>query len=91
MLESPVSYWEKMKVTPAIYQITPKSSEENKQARLLLTLFEKQRYGVYLKTQQWFKDKYPQSEYNEVIDFMTADVHLAMWQEEGRLRDYDQA
>nr|BFD68490.1 hypothetical protein HAGR004_35120 [Bdellovibrio sp. HAGR004] len=91
MLETPVSYWEKMKVTPAIYQITPKSSEENKQARLLLTLFEKQRYGVYLKTQQWFKDKYPQSEYNEVIDFMTADVHLAMWQEEGRVKDYDQA
>lgn len=91
MLETPVSYWEKMKITPAIYQISPQSTEENKQARLLLTLFEKQRYGVYLKTQAWFKDKYPKSEYNEVIDFMTADVHLALWQEEGRMKEYDEA
>lgn len=52
---------------------------KNKQARLLLTLFDKQRYSVFLKTQKWFKAKYPKSEYNEVIDFMTADVHFALW------------
>lgn len=91
MLETPVSYWEKMKVTPALYEISPKPTEENKQARLLLTLFEKKRYAVYLKTQAWFKEKYPQSEYNEVIDFMTADVHLALWQEEGRPQNFDEA
>lgn len=91
MLETPVSYWEKMKVTPTIYQVSPKSTEENKQARLLLTLFEKKRYAVYLKTQQWFKDKYPQSEYNEVVDYMTADVNLALWEEQGRAKNYDEA
>ncbi|HWU44231.1 MAG TPA: tetratricopeptide repeat protein, partial [Bdellovibrio sp.] len=68
-----------------------KSTEENKQARLLLTLFEKQRYGVYLKTVQWFREKYPQSEYNEIIDFMTADVHLALSQQSSNTRDYDEA
>lgn len=91
MLETPVSYWEKMKVTPTIYDVRPKSTEENKQARLLLTLFEKKRYAVFLKTQQWFKEKYPQSEYGEVIDYMTADVYLTQWQETGRIQNYDEA
>ncbi|WII72402.1 tetratricopeptide repeat protein [Bdellovibrio sp. 22V] len=91
MLETPVSYWEKLKVTPTIYQISPQQSDENKQARLLLTLFEKQRYGVFLKTREWFQDKYPQSQYNEVVDFMTADVHLALWQDEGKPSHYDEA
>lgn len=91
MLETPVSYWEKLKVTPTLYEISPKPTDENKQARLLLTLFEKQRYSVYLKTQNWFKEKYPESEYNEVIDFMTADVNLALWQESNRSQNYDEA
>lgn len=91
MLETPVAIWEKLKLTPAIYEISPKSDDENKQARLLLTLFEKKRYAVYLKTQKWFKEKYPKSDYNEIIDYMTADVHLAQWQQDGRMQDYEQA
>lgn len=90
-LETPVEAWEKIKVTPTVYEIKPKDTEENKQARLLLTLFEKQRYGVYLKTQEWFKEKYPKSEYSEIIDFMTADVYFALWQDKNRPADYDQA
>ncbi|MDG0815351.1 tetratricopeptide repeat protein [Bdellovibrio svalbardensis] len=91
MLETPVSYWEKLKNTPTIYEISPKPTDENKQARLLLTLFEKQRYAVYLKTVQWFKEKYPTSQYNEVIDFMTADVHLALSQGAEHAKSYEDA
>jgi tetratricopeptide (TPR) repeat protein len=91
MMESPMTYWDKMKVTPALYEIAPQPTEENKQARLLLTLFEKQRYAVFLKTQKWFKEKYPKSQYNEIIDYMTADVHLALWQDEKRTASYDEA
>lgn len=91
MLEAPVSYWEKLKVTPTVYEISPKSSDENKQARLLLTLFEKERYAVFLKTAQWFKEKYPKSEYNEIIDFMTADVYFSLSQNEKNNRSYDEA
>lgn len=91
MLETPVSQWEKMKITPTIYEVTPKDNDENKQARLLLTLFEKKRYGVFLKTRQWFKEKYPKSEYSEIVDYMTADVNLALWQDEGRIQNFDEA
>jgi tetratricopeptide (TPR) repeat protein len=91
MLETPVTYWEKLKVSPTIYEVSPKESDENKQARLLLTLFDKQRYAVYLKTEHWFKDKYPKSDYAEIVDFMTADVYYNMWQDKGNASDYDKA
>ncbi len=91
MLQSPGESWEKIKTAPAVYQITPKESDENKQARLLLTLFEKGRYAVFLKTVDWFKEKYPQSEYNEIVDFMAADAHLTLWKEKNRPSEYDEA
>lgn len=91
MLETPVAQWEKLKITPTIYEITPKGTEENKQARLLLTLFEKERYAVYLKTREWFREKYPKSEYNEIIDFMTGDVNLALYKQSGKMEYFDEA
>lgn len=91
MLETPVNFWEKLKASPTIYEISTKNNDENKQARLLLTLFEKGRYAVYLKTEQWFKEKYPKSEYAEIVDFMTADVYYNLWQEKNNANDYDRA
>ncbi|WP_413575971.1 tetratricopeptide repeat protein [Bdellovibrio sp. HCB290] len=91
MLETPVAHWEKLKVTPTIYEVTPKPTDENKQARLLLTLFEKERYGVFLKTRDWFLEKYPKSEYNEIVDFMTGDVNLALYNSSGKIEYFDEA
>jgi tetratricopeptide (TPR) repeat protein len=56
---------------------------------LLLTLFEKKRFAVYLKTQEWFEKKYPESEYKEIVDFMTADVYKALWQEKEDPKYYE--
>ncbi|MFZ4403365.1 MAG: tetratricopeptide repeat protein [Pseudobdellovibrionaceae bacterium] len=90
-LDLAVEDWESVKYAPAIYEIKAKDNAENKQARLLLTLFEKKRYAVFLKTLSWFRSKYPESEYNEVIDFMAADVHYAIWEEYKKETDFDQA
>ena len=81
MIQTENHYWEKMKIAAPIYEVVPKDTDENKQARLLLTLFEKKRYAVYLKTEEWFHKKYPDSQYNEVVDFMTADVFNKLWTE----------
>lgn len=89
MIRAENHYWEKMKMAAPIYEVTPKGTDENKQARLLLTLFENKRYAVYLKTEEWFQKKYPQSEYSEVIDFMTADVYKKLWEEKGDPKYYD--
>jgi len=82
-------YWERMKIASPIYEIAPKQTDENKQARLLLTLFENKRYAVYLKTEEWFQKKYPESEYNDLIDFMTADVYKNMWQDKEDPKYYE--
>jgi tetratricopeptide (TPR) repeat protein len=74
-----------------IYEIEPKENDENKQARLLKTLFDNKRYQVFLKTIEWFNQKYPQSEYNEVISFMWADVYFALWMQDRHIEDFDAA
>jgi tetratricopeptide (TPR) repeat protein len=73
---------------PNLYQIIPNPDDENKQARLLLTLFEKGRLNVYQKTLKWFKEKYPESKYNEVIDFVTAEVYVKLWRQDPAKTQY---
>jgi tetratricopeptide (TPR) repeat protein len=89
MIRAENHYWEKMQIAAPIYEIAAKSTDENKQARLLWTLFEKKRYAVYLKTEEWFRKKYPESEYNEVIDFMTADIYKNLWEEKNEQKYYE--
>jgi tetratricopeptide (TPR) repeat protein len=79
------------------YEIEPiksddaKAMDENKMARLLLTLFNNKRYHVFLKTVDWFYEKFPESKYDEIIRFMWADTHYALYQEAKNLKDFDLA
>lgn len=82
-------HFEQMKSQPPIYEIVPKENDENKMARLVLTLFEKDRLGVCLKTAHWFLEKYPKSEYDEIIRFLIGDVYFKMWQKSGNRVNYD--
>lgn len=91
MLLAESEVWQQVNIAPTIYQVRPKDTEENKMARLLLTLFEKKRPLVFLKTAKWFHEKYPTSEYKELIEFMTADVHYQLWEEKKSAPDFDQA
>ncbi|PWU16143.1 MAG: hypothetical protein C5B49_10895 [Bdellovibrio sp.] len=74
-----------------VYNLEAKETEENKQARLLLVLFQKRRLNVFLKTADWFLTKYPQSEYDEIIRFMLADTNYYLWRQNGSSRDLDSA
>ncbi len=65
--------------SPPEYIIKPKETSENKQARFLLTLFEKNRNAVFLKTYKFFKNKYPNSKYMQIIKHMAADTNYRMW------------
>lgn len=91
MLQQRNEMFDKIRAAQPQYAITPKDGDENKMARLLLTLFERKRYAVYLKTLGWFREKYPESQYNDLLAYMTADVHLARWDEKKNADDYDQA
>lgn len=83
--------WAKVNFAPAVYQIKPTGTDENKMARLLLSLFEKKRYNVYLQTLQWFQQKYPKSQYQEILDYVTPEVHLESWKATKSAKNYDQA
>lgn len=81
-LESEFSFWKKMQETPPAYEFVPKKDEENKQARLIKTLFDKKRFFVFQKTVEWFKEKYPHSKYLEMISFMQGDAMTELFKQE---------
>jgi len=89
-IEVPILSWEKINSAGVIYEITPKETNENKEARLLYTLFEKGRSAVFLKTLGWFREKYPQSEYLEILDFMAGEIYLKLWRKDGFEQEYEQ-
>ena len=69
----------------------PKELDENKMARLLLTLFKNKRYHVFLKTVDWFFEKYPKSQYEEIVRFMWADTNYALYEETKNVKQFDMA
>ena len=91
MLRIPSPYLDILQSRKPVYEVAPQDTDENKQARLLLTLFENKRYNVFLKTVDWFLEKYPQSQYDEMVRFMWADALFAMWNEGRNVDDFDMA
>lgn len=73
---------QEMYKAPPTYEILPGTSEENKEARLLLTLFRNGRQALFLGTAKEFVKKYPQSEYDEIIRYAMADTHYDLWLKE---------
>lgn len=83
--------WQEVIGTGSVYHVNPKITEENKQMRLLQKLFEKKRNRVFLQTAEWFHGKFPNSEYNEMIDFMKADIRWRLYEESKELKDFGTA
>ncbi|MGZ6485075.1 MAG: tetratricopeptide repeat protein [Pseudobdellovibrio sp.] len=90
-LETEFSFWKKMKENPPEYEIKPDDTAENKEARLLRTLFTKKRYMVFLQTYDWFIAKYPTSKFSEMLAYMKGDALLKMAEESKEGNAYDQA
>jgi tetratricopeptide (TPR) repeat protein len=91
MLKMKVSQLDKLMELQPEYVINPKDTKENKEARLLLTLFLRKRDGVFLKTYDYFVNKYPESEYSEIIKNLAANVYLKRWRNDGKSVDFEQA
>jgi tetratricopeptide (TPR) repeat protein len=87
----PVSDWSRIKTAETLFEIIPTDEKDNKHARLLQTLFKNERNQVFLKTYDWFMDKYPESEFKDIVQNMSIQVHLRMWQEEQSSAHYDLA
>lgn len=68
------SQWNEVLTSPTVYHVNPGLDEENKQMRLLERLFEKKRNLTFLQTADWFQEKYPKSQFNEMVAFMRAET-----------------
>lgn len=91
VLETEFSFWKKMKANPPEYDIRVTDSSENKQARLLKTLFNKKRFLVFIQTYDWFKSKYPNSKYLEMFTYMKADAYYQIFEATKEGNSYEQA
>jgi tetratricopeptide (TPR) repeat protein len=73
------------------YEIVPNDTRENKEARIILTLFSTGKRALFLTTAGEFLKKYPESQYDEIIRYMMADTYEAMWREKGQAADFETA
>jgi len=89
MLES--SYLKGILEKPPIYEIVKGESAENKEAQLLLSLYNRDRFAIFLKTINYFRSKHPKSKYDEIIRFLEADVYYKLWQRDRAPVDFENA
>ena len=73
------------------YEIVPNDTRENKEARVLLTLFSTKKPALFLKTAAEFLKSYPSSQYSEIVRYMMADTHYDAWRAEGSEADFETA
>lgn len=87
----PVVDWARIKSAETLFEIIPNDQKDNKHARLLQTLFKNERDQVFLKTYDWFMEKYPESEYKDIVQNMSIQVHLRLQKNEKAESHYDLA
>lgn len=80
MLRMDPSQLKELAKNPPEFEIKEQEDKENKEARLLLTLFKNKRYAGFLKTYEYFTRTYPESRYDEIIRNMAADVYFRLWE-----------
>lgn len=76
---------------PPTYEIVPNDTRENKEARILLSLYSTGKRALFTKTSTEFLKKYPTSQYDEIVRYLVADLHETMWREEGSTVDFEAA
>ncbi|NQZ02211.1 MAG: tetratricopeptide repeat protein [Bdellovibrionales bacterium] len=91
MLTMPSSELGQLLDTRPNYVIKPRSSQENKEARLLLTLYKKGRIGLFFKAYNYFKSAYPDSVYDEIVTHLAAELQFDRFRKEGNRLSYDAA
>lgn len=88
LLKMPVSLMSELQGNLPEFIINPKDTAENKEARLLLNLYNRQvaktertkdRIGAFLKVFDHFTKTFPQSEYDEIVKNLAAHIYYQRW------------
>jgi tetratricopeptide (TPR) repeat protein len=72
------------------YEILPTEEAENKEARLLYTLYKNDRLASFLETYSYFIKKYPASKYSEIVRNLYAEVNIRLYRRDKKPFNYDE-
>lgn len=61
------------------YEIRKSFSDENKKARKLLQMFNQRSFASFIKAKKLFKKTFPQSSYDEILQYVEADTWVELW------------
>ncbi len=73
------------------YEIKKSFSDENKQARTLLALFNQRSFASFIKGKRIFKKTFPKSTYDEILSYVEADTWIELWKLNKRQEYLNQA
>lgn len=76
---------------PPIYEVKFHDKEETKQVLLLKKLFDKKRHSVFITTLKFFRDKYPNSKYDQIVRYLEADTYYSLWKRDNEGVDLQKA
>lgn len=71
------------------YEINKTDSKENKEARLLLTLYNNKRLASFEKVYNYFINKYPNSKYLEIVYNLAIETYADRYLKDNNRADYD--
>lgn len=90
MLKMKIERFETMMRESPEYEIKPKETKENKEARFLVELHRKRRIASFLEAYEYFIKRYPNSEYGEIVRNMKAEINIFRFLEKRDPEDYSQ-
>lgn len=89
ILKLPFTRFETLLKDKPEYEIIEKDTPQNKEARLLLSLYQSNRFGAFKKVYDYFMGKYPESPYDEILRNINADLHAEKYLRDGDRIDLD--
>lgn len=76
---------------PPTYEIIANDTRENKEARVLLSLFSTNQRALFLKAAGEFVEEHPNSPYDEIVRYMIADAHNDIFRASNSIADFETA
>lgn len=73
------------------FEIPKEDGEDNKITRLIVRLFQEEKYSVALKTFHFLREKYPHTKYEETLHLLKAEIYFRMWKKSKARADFETA
>lgn len=90
MLKVKMDRFQEMFKNAPEYEIKPTDTKENKEARFILQLHQNRRIASFLESYEYFQKQYPNSQYDEILRNLKAEIHILRYLEKNDPVDYEQ-